>query len=76
MYRALTPEDLFDVVTSHGLHFDQSRQTGVVLHMMSALGDGGFLGLTAVGDDHDQADELYRRTVAALDEAAAEAVRP
>lgn len=76
MYRALTPEDLFDVVARHGLHFDQSRQTGVVLHMMSALGDSGFLGLTAVGNDHDQADGLYRRTVAALDEAAAEAVRP
>jgi hypothetical protein len=75
-YRALTPEDLFDVVTRHGLHFDQSRQTGVVLHMMSALGDAGLLGLTAVGDDHDQADRLYRRTVTALDEAAAEAVRP
>jgi hypothetical protein len=76
MYRALTPEDLFDVVTRRGLHFDQSRQAGVVLHMMTALGDAGFLGLTAVGDDHDQADHLYRRTVAALDEAAAEAVRP
>ncbi|HET9298836.1 MAG TPA: peptide ligase PGM1-related protein, partial [Candidatus Polarisedimenticolaceae bacterium] len=75
-YRALTPEDLFDVVTRHGLHFDQSRQTGVVLHMMSALGDAGVLGLTAVGDDHAQADRLYQRTVTALDEAAAEAVRP
>ncbi len=76
LYRALTPEDLFDIVTRHGLHFDQSRQAGVVLHMMSALGDAGVLGLTAVGDDHAQADRLYQRTVAALDQAAAEAARP
>ncbi len=74
-YRALAPDDLFDVVTRHGLHFDQSRQTGVVLHMMSALGDAGFLGLTAVGDDHAQADRLYQQTIAALDDAATEAVR-
>ena len=33
-----------------GLHFDQSRQTGVVFHMMSALTELGRVGLTAVGD--------------------------
>lgn len=71
VYRAFTPEDLFDVVARHGLHFDQSRQTGLVLHMMSALGDAGLLGLTAVGDDHDQADALYRKAVTAFDEEAA-----
>ena len=76
LYRALALDDVFDVVARHGLHFDQSRQTGVVLHMMAALGDAGFLGLTAVGDDHEQADRLYRKTVAALDQEAALAVRP
>ena len=30
------PLDLFDIVTRHGLHFDQSRQVGVVFHMISA----------------------------------------
>ena len=33
-YRTLTPEDLFDIVVRHGLHFGQTRQTGVVFHMM------------------------------------------
>ena len=60
----------------HGLHFDQSRQTGVVLHMMSAMGDAGFLGLTAVGNDHDEAQRFYDRAVAALDEEAARAANP
>ena len=46
-YRRLSPDDLFDIVARHGLHFDQSRQTGVVLHMMSALGACGLVG-TAV----------------------------
>src|SRR5438874_4478894 len=36
-YRTLTPDDLFDIVVRHNLHFDQTRQTGVVSHMMCAL---------------------------------------
>jgi hypothetical protein len=69
-YRRLLPDDLFDIVARHALHFDQSRQTGVVLHMMSALGDCGLLGMTAVGNSHEEADAVYARAVAALDEEA------
>jgi hypothetical protein len=68
LYRALTPDDLFDVVVRRGLHFDQSRQTGVVFHMMSALGEHGRTGVTAVADDPEEADELYARVVSVLDE--------
>lgn len=75
LYRALTPEDLFDIVARHGLHFDQSRQTGVVFHMMTMLPDRGCTGLTAVGDSPEDARELYERTVSILDDEAAEAVR-
>jgi hypothetical protein len=67
-YRGLAPDDLFDIVVRHGLHFDQSRQVGVVFHMISALPQHGRVGLTAIGESHDQAQELYERTVAALDQ--------
>ena len=67
-YRSLTPDDLFDIVVRRGLHFDQSRQTGVVFHMMSALGENGRTGLTAVADDPEGADELYEQVVSVLDE--------
>jgi hypothetical protein len=66
-YRQLTPDDLFDIAVRHGLHFDQSRQTGVVFHMMSALGEHGRTGLTAVADDPAGADALYERVVSVLD---------
>jgi hypothetical protein len=72
-YRGLTPDDLFDIVVRHGLHFDQSRQTGVVFHMMSALPEHGRIGLTAIAESHPEADELYRRTVRVLDEEAEQA---
>ena len=59
--RALSLEDLFDIVARHGLHFDQVRQTGVVFHMISCLTEHGRLGLTAVGDTPADADGIYRR---------------
>ncbi len=65
-FRAFTPDDLFDIVARHNLHFDMSRQKGIVLHMLAAIADHGNLGLTAVGDTHAEADELYRRAVDVL----------
>ena len=67
-YRTLTPDDLFDIVVRHQLHFNQTRQTGVVFHMMSALGELGRTGLTAVGNSHEDAKETYDRAVAVLDQ--------
>src|SRR5881409_1993471 len=67
-YRTLTPDDLFDIVVRHNLHFDQTRQTGVVFHMMSALGELGRTGLTGVGNSHPDAKAMYERAVAVLDE--------
>jgi hypothetical protein len=69
-YRTLTPDDLFDIVVRHNLHFDQTRQTGVVFHMMSALGELGRTGLTAVGNSHEEARDLYERAVGVLNKEA------
>ena len=71
-YRTLTPDDLFDIVVRHKLHFGQTRQEGVVFHMMSALGELGRMGLTAVGNSHADAKALYERAVAVLDEETSE----
>lgn len=73
-YRALTPDDLFDVVSKNGLHFNHTTQTGVVLHMMSALGDRGRFGFTAIADSHKDADALYMRTEALVKQEAQRAL--
>lgn len=73
-YRGLTPDDLFDIVVRHGLHFDQARQTGVVFHMMASLTEAGHLGMTAVGDTPEEARAIYERAVAVLDDEAAAAM--
>lgn len=69
-YRVFTPDDLFHIAVMHQLHFDQTRQTGVVFHMMSALPECGRVGITAVGDSPEEAEAFYDLVVAALDEEA------
>ena len=57
--RGLLLDDLFDVVARHRLQFDQSRQEGVVFHMLSSLTELGRIGFTAVGNSPQRAQELY-----------------
>jgi hypothetical protein len=70
-YKDLTPDDLFDIAARRGLHFDHARQTGVVFHMMAALAEGGWIGMTAVGNTAEDSDRIYREAIAVLDEEAA-----
>jgi len=52
---AWSVDDLFDAVARHGLHFDESTQTGVVFHMISCLSECGRVGMTTVGETPEQA---------------------
>jgi hypothetical protein len=72
-YRSLTPDDLLDVVHERGLGWDEEREVGIVLHMLSAIAVAGRVGLTAIGESRDDARARYVEVKAALDEAAAAA---
>ena len=74
--RALTVTDLFDLVARRRLHFDQSRQTGVVFHMLTCVTECGRLGLTAIGDSADEAWQLYEQAQTVLLAEAEEARSP
>jgi hypothetical protein len=74
-YRALQPNDVFDLAVRSGLHFDHTTKTGIVFHMMTALGRHGLIGLTAVGDSREQAGSLFDRTRDAFDREARAASR-
>ena len=74
-FRVFSPDDLFDVAVRHSLHYDQNEQTGVVFHMMSAIGDHGRVGLTAVGNSHEQARDFYERTGRVLADEAEKALQ-
>jgi hypothetical protein len=64
--KTLTVTDLFDIVVNHGLHFDQARRNGVVFHMISCLTECGRVGLTAVGDDPEDAWRIYEEAQSVL----------
>lgn len=74
--RALTPRDVFDVVVRKRLHFDHSRKTGVVFHMISCVTECGRIGMTAIGDSPEQAWQTYQDATEALLEEATSALAP
>jgi hypothetical protein len=68
-FRKLTPNGLFDLVSEHRLHFDHTSHTGIVLHMISSVSTLGKLGLTAIGDTPEHAEEIYQKFVEVLEKA-------
>lgn len=67
VYRGLAPADLLDIAVLNGLHFNAATQQGVVFHLIGALSEFGKLGVVCVAPSPDEADSLYRNTVAVLD---------
>jgi hypothetical protein len=59
------------VVAERELGWDRECETGVALHMVSALAVAGRVGLTAVGDTLEDARASYYAVKFALDDTAA-----
>lgn len=70
-YRGLSPDDLIDLSVYHGLHFHGASERGVVFHLMGALSEFGKLGVVCIGDNPQQAQFLYNKTVNVLNQEAA-----
>jgi hypothetical protein len=62
----MTPEDLIDITTYTGLHYNSCSNTGVVFHMIGALSQYGKLGVTCVGNSPGEAQDFYDRTLTTL----------
>ncbi|MFM8320111.1 MAG: peptide ligase PGM1-related protein [Chloroflexota bacterium] len=70
-YRAFTSQQLFDLVSHHQLHYNHATQSGVVMHIITGVGEMGRVGVTAIADSAAEAMALYRRFIATLDREAA-----
>ncbi len=66
-YRGLLPEDLFDISIRNKIHYQPDSGTGVLFYMIGALSQYGKIGMTCIGNSPEEANELFRRTVAILD---------
>lgn len=62
-YRGLLPEDLIDIITYAGLHFNSTTNTGVVFHMIGAVSQYGKFGVTCIGNTPEEAQKFYDRTI-------------
>jgi hypothetical protein len=67
-YRGLLPEDLIDILAIHKLDFSHRTSTGVLFHMIGAVSQFGKVGMMAIGDSREEADRLFNRMIAVLDE--------
>ncbi len=66
-YRGLLPEDLIEILTLNGLHWNPASETGVLFHLIGAASEFGKLGLTAIANSPADVEALYARTLAVLD---------
>jgi len=70
-YRVFTTERLFDIVSVNHLHYNHANQTGVVMHLITGVAELGRIGVTAIANSPQDANELYRRFNDLLDREAA-----
>jgi hypothetical protein len=47
--------------------YDGAKQTGVMFHMIGALSEYGKLGMVCIGKSVEEANEIYKKTIAVLD---------
>ena len=66
-YAGLLPSKVIDAVRGSGAGYDHARRRGVSLHMLGPLTSLGKLGLTSIAASHEEAAELQREAVAAID---------
>lgn len=65
-YKGLTPLDLIDIVMHHGLHYNHTREEGVMFHLISALSQYGKIGLVSIGSTPERAIEYFEKVVDVL----------
>jgi hypothetical protein len=66
-YQGLLPEDLFEIIIRNNIHYQPDSGTGVLFYMIGALSQYGKIGMTSIGNTPEEANELFKRTVALLD---------
>jgi hypothetical protein len=65
--KGLTPHDLVDIAICHDLHYNSTKQEGVMFHLIGALSQFGKLGLVCIGDSPEKAKAYYDRAVDILE---------
>jgi len=65
--KGLTPHDLIDISICHDIHYNSTKEEGVMFHLIGALSQHGKLGLVCIGDSPEKATAFYKRAVNILE---------
>jgi hypothetical protein len=60
------PEQVIDLVEQAGLGFDPATRTGATLHLLGAVHEFGKMGLTAIANSTEEAEDLYEQVLKTL----------
>ncbi len=66
-YVGLGPEDLIEILTINRLNYSHRTATGVLFHMIGAISEFGKVGLLAIANSPEEAEEMFARTSRILD---------
>jgi hypothetical protein len=65
--KGLTAHDLIDIAISNDLHYNSTKEEGVMFHLVGALSQYGKLGIVCIADSPEKATAFYKRTVDVLE---------
>jgi hypothetical protein len=66
-YKGLLPSDLLSIMRDNNIGFRHDTRTGVVFHLMGSLSQYGKVGVTCIGDSHDEAQSLHNEIMHVLE---------
>ncbi len=68
-YVGLTPAELIDIAVLESLHWNATKQQGLVFHLLGSVTDHGKLGMVSISEELPSAARQYETAVATLDRA-------
>jgi hypothetical protein len=67
-FKGLTPSDLMDIAMLNHLHYDNTKEEGVMFHIIGALSQFGKLGVVCIAGTLARAGYFYDETIRVLQE--------
>jgi len=65
-FKGLTPCDLMEIAMLNNLHYDNTKEEGVMFHLIGALSQYGKIGLVCIASTFERAKYFYDQTLKVL----------
>jgi len=66
LFKGLLPHDIMEHFLDTHLHYDHTKQKGIVFHLLGALSQHGKIGITAIADSPEEAAHFYEQALQEL----------